>query len=218
MSIFSFFSPTCSGRAARHEVTDQCRKHDDERKWRVEEEDCDEGRTRDPVEQRRFQRTLANAQQRFDHDHQHGSLDAEQRTVDPRDATPKCVKKAQAEHEQRARQHEQDAGRKAAAHAVQRPTDVGRELLRLRPRQQHAEVERMQEARLVEPFLLVDDHAVHHGDLRGRTAEVDASDLQPQPERFAETRRSVRGTGQRLAVGPPSHAAFAGQLCRSSAA
>ena len=75
-----------------------------------------------------------------------------------------------------------------AAHAVQQPADIGRELLRLRPRQQHAEVERVQEARLVDPLLLVDHDAMHHGDLAGRAAEIDAADLEPDLEELAEGR------------------------------
>ena len=70
-------------------------------------------------------------------------------------------------------------GREPAAHAVQQPADIGRELLRLRARQQHAEIERVQETRLVDPFLLVDHDAVHHRDLAGRSAEAEAADLEP---------------------------------------
>ena len=91
---------------------------------------------------------------------------------------------------------------------MQQPAQIGRELLCLRAGQQHAEIQRVQKTRLVDPFFLVDHHAMHHGDLRRRPAEIYAADLQPDLEGLAEARmsRCVR------------HAVFAGQLWRSSAA
>ena len=164
-------------------------------------------------QQRGLERALADADERLDHDHQHGGLDAEQRAVDQRDAAAERVEQAQAQHHEGARQHEQDAGGEPAAHAMQQPADIGRELLRLRARQQHAEIERVQETRLVEPFFLVDHDAVHQRDLPGRAAEIDAADLQPDLEGFAEARRARVDS-----VVVHAHAALAGQLCRSSAA
>ena len=54
------------------------------------------------------------------------------------------------------------------------------------PGQQHAEIERMQIALLVDPFPLVDQHAVHQRDLAGRAAEGEHADLRPNVERLAE--------------------------------
>ena len=154
-------------------------------------------------QQRGLERAPADADQRLEHDHQHGRLDAEQRAVDQREAAPERVEQAEPQHHQRARQHEQDAGDQPAAHAMQQPADVGRELLRLRSRQQHAEVERVQEARLVDPFLLVDHDAMHHRDLAGRAAEVDAADLEPCLEELAESlARSMRMSAVVMAMPP----------------
>ena len=69
---------------------------------------------------------------------------------------------------------------------VQQPADIGRELLRLRSRQQHAVVQRMQEPAFGDPVLLLDQDAVHHRDLPGRAAEAEHGDPQPDPEGFAE--------------------------------
>ena len=143
-------------------------------------------------QQARLQRAAADADQRLDHDHQHRRLDAEQRAVDHRDAAPEHVEQADREHHQRARQHEQDPGREPAAHAVQQPADVGGELLRLRPGQQHAEVERVQVALLLDPLLLVDQDAVHERDLARRPAEAEAADLEPDAERLREAVRGSR--------------------------
>jgi hypothetical protein len=134
----------------------------------------------------RLERAAANADQRFHHDHQDSGLDAEERSVHHRDAPPEDVEQAESEHHQCARKHEQDPGGEAAAHPVQQPARVGRELLRLGARQQHAEVERVQIARLVDPLFLVDEDAVHHRDLPRRAAEPEAADLQPGPEGLPE--------------------------------
>jgi hypothetical protein len=83
---------------------------------------------------------------------------------------------------------------------VQRPADVSRKLLRLGSGQQHTEIKRVQETRLVDPLLLVDQHAVHHGDLPGRPAEIDAADLEPDPECLAECWRGVRVRGDRFCL------------------
>ena len=103
-----------------------------------------------------------------------------------RNALPERVEQAHAEHHQRAGKDEQDPRRESAARAVQQPADVGGELLRLGPRQQHAEIERVQEASLVDPPLLVDQHAVHQRDLARGSAEADAADLEPHPQRLPE--------------------------------
>src|SRR6185503_15483786 len=137
-----------------------------------------------------FERAPADADQRLHHDDQHRGLDAEQRAVHHRDAAPEHVEHADGEHHQRPRQHEQDPRGEAAAHAVEQPAGVGRELLRLRAGQQHAEVERVQVARLVDPLLLVDQDAVHERDLAGGAAETEAADLEPDAQRFAERNRS----------------------------
>ena len=69
---------------------------------------------------------------------------------------------------------------------VQQPADIDRELLRLRPGQQHAVVQRMQEPALRDPVLLLDEDAVHDRDLAGRAAEAEQGDPQPDAQRFAE--------------------------------
>ena len=174
VSTISTLQPEPFRRRPRDQIADQRRGADDQRKRQRQKENADEGRARQRDQQLGLERALADAQQRLDHDHQHGGLDAEQRAVDQRNAAPERIEQAQAQHHERARQHEQDAGHEPAAHAMQQPADIGRELLRLRPRQQHAEVERVQETLLLDPFLLVDHDAMHHGDLAGRPAEVDA--------------------------------------------
>ncbi len=64
------------------------------------------------------------------------------------------------QHHDGAGQDEENAGGEAAAGAVQQPADIGRKLLRLRPGEQHAIAERMQETLLADPALLIDQDAV----------------------------------------------------------
>jgi hypothetical protein len=56
----------------------------------------------------------------------------------------------------------------------------------LGPRQEHARVESVKETRFADPALLLDEDAVHHGDLSCRTAETQGRDAQPYPECLAE--------------------------------
>ena len=65
-------------------------------------------------------------------------------------------------------QHEHHAGDEAAAHLVQEPPDVDRELLRLGTGQQHAVVQRVQEPAVRDPAPALDDLVVHDRDLPGR--------------------------------------------------
>ena len=63
-------------------------------------------------------------------------------------------------------------GNDPAPDAVHQPADIDRQLLRLWSRQQHAIVQRVQKSPLADPFLLIDQNAMHHRDLPGRPAET----------------------------------------------
>ena len=132
------------------------------------------------------ERAPADAQHRLEHDREHRGLEAEEQRGDQRQVAERGIEPAQRHDREHAGQHEQRAGDEAALGLVQQPADVDRELLRLGPRQQHAEVERVQEAPLAEPALLLDQDAVHHRDLAGRAAEAQRGDPQPDPHRLGE--------------------------------
>jgi hypothetical protein len=61
------------------------------------------------------------------------------------------------------------------------PADPGGHLLGLRPGQQVAEVEGVQELLVGQPAPLVDDLAVHQGDLAGRAAKAQTADPGESP-------------------------------------
>ena len=162
----------------------------------------------------------ADPQDPPDHHHQDRGLDAEERRPDQRQIGVAGVQRRQPQHDQRTRQHEQHARDHAAADAVHQPADIDRELLRLRPRQQHAVVERVQEPALVDPALLLDQGAVHQGDLSGRPAEAQQADPHPGPGGFAEAHNRAGLGGGGVGGGHRATAAgvAAGQLWVSAAA
>ena len=83
-------------------------------------------------------------------------------------------------------QNEQPTGQKASARSVHQPADIGRELLGLRTRQEHAVIERMQEPAFGNPPLFLHQNAVHDRDLPGWTAETQHRYAQPDAKRFAK--------------------------------
>lgn len=83
--------------------------------------------------------------------------------------------------------------------AMHQPAHIGRELLRLGPRQQHAIVQRMQETSLGDPVLLLDQDAMHHRDLARGSAEAEAGDAQPDAKGLVEA-DAVTGVSSCLKV------------------
>jgi hypothetical protein len=116
----------------------------------------------------------------------HGSLDAKEQPIHPDEFPPQAVKEREGEHDEGTGQDEQSARHETAADAMKPPADIGGQLLRLRPGQQGAEVERIEKRALVEPTPLIHDEAMEEGDLPCRPAEGEEGDLGPQPGRLAE--------------------------------
>ena len=59
----------------------------------------------------------------------------------------------------------------------------------------------IEETRLVDPLFLVDHHPMHHGDLAGGPAEIDAADLEPDLEELGEAwARACRWVGGALLI------------------
>ena len=90
-------------------------------------------------------------------------------------------------------EHEEAAGGDRAAHAVHRVADVRGKLLRLRARERHAEVERVQEAALRDPATPLDELVVHDRDLPGRPTEADHPNLSQKRNAWASLGFAVAG-------------------------
>jgi hypothetical protein len=189
------------GRLRDPEIAHDRGGENDEREGRREQEQRGERRRRDQPVDRPLQRALRHPQQRFDHDHEHGGLDPDERRLDEGHIAIDRVDRRQGEHDGRAGQDEEKPGREASPDAMQLPARVGRKLHRLGSGQQHAEIERMQEGRLVEPFLFVDQNAVHQGDMPCRSAERQQADPAERARRFAEGRSGVGVASGRGGVG-----------------
>ena len=192
-----------AGQERRHagttaEIADQAGNQDDDRKRHVVEEQGDEGRRRQAAHGVVLERALADPQHRLDHDHQHGGLQAEEQALHDGDLAEQHVDPAERHDGEQAGQHEQRAGEQAAFGLVHQPADIDRELLRLGAGQQRAVVQRLQEALLADPLLLLDDDAVHHRDLAGRTAEGECGDARPDLHRLAERHAVILHLSLRL--------------------
>jgi len=75
------------------------------------------------------------------------------------------------------RDNEESSRNNATQSLVQKPADIGGQLLCLRARQKHAVVERVKESRFADPFLLFNQLGVHHRDLSGRPTKADETKL-----------------------------------------
>jgi hypothetical protein len=102
------------------------------------------------------------------------------------------VDPGKADEDEQRRQDEQHASGYATPYPVHQPADVGGQLLRLRPRQDHGVVKRMQETVLGYPAALLHQFLVHHADLPGGAAEADKTEFQPVAERLPERDRVAR--------------------------
>ena len=121
------------------------------------------------------------------------------------------VENRKAGYDSGARQHEQQPGHEPAADTMQQPAGIGRQLHGLGPGQQHAVVERMQEPRLVEPALFVDEYLVHQRDLASRAAEGKQADPGEDAGRFGERRVRCAGLKRCPSIRPsPASCAFRG--------
>jgi hypothetical protein len=105
------------------------------------------------------------------HDRQYRRLQPEEQRCHRRDAAERCVEVAQSHDRDDAGQNKEPAGDDGPRPAVHQPADIDRQLVRLGSGQQHAVAKRVQKPRFADPFLLIDDDAVHDRDLPGRAAE-----------------------------------------------
>ena len=129
----------------------------------------------DPDHDLVLERTLADPDHRLEHDREHGGLQAEEERLDDPDLPEGGVDEGERHDREHARQHEERAGDQppwSCAGASRRR----RRAAAPRAGQEHAVVERVQEPRLADPALLLDQDAVHDRDLPGGAAEGERGD------------------------------------------
>ena len=83
---------------------------------------------------------------------------------------------------------------------MKQPPAVNRKLLRFRPRQEHAVVQRVKKAGRPDPSSFLDQLRLHDRDLTRRPAKADEPKLQPKTKRLAKA-------GMTLTHAPPYSAA-----------
>ncbi len=184
------------GRAGRrHACEDEAerrRRDDDDREGDMEQRQRGEGEDRDGPGDPGLQRARADAQQSLDDQSDDGAFDAIEDALHPIEIGMEGIERAEGQHDRRAGQDEQKPGDEASLHAVGQPAGICGELLRLGPRQEHAEIQRVQVAHLAEPAFLLNDDAVHQGDLRRRPAEAQKADARESAGEVAERRHGGR--------------------------
>ncbi|KAG0755171.1 hypothetical protein G6F24_012011 [Rhizopus arrhizus] len=134
-----------------------------------------------------LQGTRADAMGRLQHDGGHRRLDAVEDPGHQRHVAEGDVEPGQDDQDQQRRQHEQHPGDDTAPSAVQQPADVGGQLLGLRPGQQHAVVQCVEETPLGNPAPPLHQFLMHDRDLPGRPAEADEAELEPEQQGLPET-------------------------------
>ena len=110
------------------------------------------------------------------------------------------IEPAQNPQDDRRRQDKEHTSDDSAPGAMQNPADVDRQLLRFGAGQQHAEIQGVKKLRFRNPFPALDQFLVHDRDLTGGTAETDEAQLQPEAQRFVESRGRRTGFRVRHAV------------------
>lgn len=174
------------GHRASTEQAQKPRSEHDPREGHVEEEDRHEGRSGDGPFGSVSKSPSPDAQERLEHEGQDGGLDPEEEPLDERHVAEAHVQQAQREDREEAREHEQKPGHQPAERSMEQPADVGRELLCLRTREQHAVRERVEEALLRHPALFFHENAVHHRNLACGSTEALERDPAPRAKSLAE--------------------------------
>ena len=201
---------------------------DDQWEGRAVEEDRHERCERNGAHDVVPERAPPNPQHRLDHDHQHGGLQPEEQALHQRYRAEQHIDPRERHDGEQAGQDKQRPGKQAAPRAMHEPADIDRELLGFGTGQQVTVVQRLQEAVLADPPLLLDDDAMHHRDLAGRSTERKRRDPRPHAHRLAEGNAVALAHGVAPHRGgahgrffppfPPVLAAVGGQSCPSSVA
>jgi hypothetical protein len=160
-----------AGGQAAQRPADHCGCDDDDGERQPECGEREKGGDRERDERRVSERAAGDANDGLGDDGEHGRRQAGEQGGDQRGVAGADVEGRQGEQREHPGQHEQGAGDQAAADPVEQPADVDGQLLGLGPGQQGAVGQGVQEPALANPAPLVDQRALHDGDLTGRATE-----------------------------------------------
>ncbi len=144
---------------------------DDYWKRHGQEEDRDEGAGSNHPHSGVPKRLTADPVHGREYDSEDRSFQAHEEGLDSAKVAIESVKPRQHHNGEEARQHEEGPGNDPALRLVQEPPYVNGKLLGLGTGQQHAVVERVQEALLANPPFLLDEDTMHYRDLTCGSAE-----------------------------------------------
>ncbi len=145
-----------------------------------------EGGGGDRNEPARAQGASANPDERHDDERDDGGFQAREDARHRGKSPVRGVDRGEAPEDEDRRENEEHAGHDSSPRSVQKPADVDRELLRFRPRQEHAVREGVKKALLGDPAPPVHEVPLHDRDLAGRSAEADESESEPVAEGLPE--------------------------------
>ncbi len=184
----------CARATARADEANNAGRQYDQRKRHPEKEDANEGGGGEHQHRLAFERAAADAVHRLKHNRKHRRFQAEEERGHGRHTTESGIDVAQGHDGDDAGHDKEPARDNGPRPAMHQPANIDGELVRFRARQQHAVAQRVQKPRFTDPFLLIDDDAVHHRYLAGRAAKAECRHPQPHSKRLAE-RDAVRRRG-----------------------
>ena len=173
-------------RSAHEHITDEPGRQHHDRKGHAEDEQRQKGREREPHRHRPFERAPCHAPQRLHDDGEHRRLQPHEDCFQPGGIAECRIERRERDDQDEARQHEQQARCNAAAHAVQHPADIGRQLLGFGAGQQHAIVQRVQITVFRQPALFIDNNPMHQRNLTGRPPKGQKADTGERDDELAE--------------------------------
>ncbi len=162
------------------EVTDRSSHHHNERKRNIQRKDGHERSGRNAPMPAVLEGAGPHAVGGLCHQRGDSRLYAIEETCNDGHVTMGHIQPRQRNDEKEGRQNKKNAGQHTAPGPVQQPAQIGGQLLRFRPGQQHAIVEGVQKALFGDPPAAVNQLLMHEGDLTGRAAKADEPQLQPE--------------------------------------
>ena len=133
-----------------------------------------------------FQCLFGYPQQRLQNNDDDGGLHPKKQGVHERHVAKGRVDGRQSENHNGAGYDEQKPGDQSAQNTVQAPTGICRQLHGFWAWQKHAEGEGVEKLLLFQPIQLINEHAMHEGDLGSGTAKGEQADFEEHHKGDAE--------------------------------
>ena len=171
-----------------NQPADNRRNQNDKRKRQIKGKYRKEGKTRGKPVHRPFQRLAGDPEQCMEDNCQHRTLDPVENRCGETCLAIGRINPGQQPDDQSTGNNKQQPGNQAPAQTMGQPADIGSKLHGFRPRQQHAEIQRVQKPVIGNPFAVLNDLAMHQRNLASRSAKGQQSDLRPDGKHLGKGR------------------------------